>query len=235
MLRTDNLDVSYGPLQVLWNVSVHVDEGEIVALLGPNGAGKSTLLNSISALAGDLVGEIRFRGERIDGLPTHEIVDRGLVHVLERRRVFPYLTVEQNLILGSWLPRAREKRAHNLDRVLSLMPDMADKLALEARRLSGGQQQQLAIGRGLMSAPRLLMLDEPMLGLYPAMVDTIANTIRQLRDDGITILFIEQNVDLALELSDRAYVLQSGRVALEGRSSQLASGSDVSDVFMGRR
>lgn len=233
MLEVADLHVAYDGYQVLWNVDVRVGEREIVCLLGPNGAGKSTLMNSISGLVRPRAGSIRFRGERIDGLPTHRIVARGIGHVLERRRIFPYLTVRENLVMGSYLPNARRERAATLEWVLDLFPALREKLQALGHTLSGGQQQQLAVARGLMARPSLLMLDEPLLGLSPAIVEEIIATLRRIRDQGITVLFIEQNVERALGISDRGYILESGRVALSGTAAELLADPRVLEVYLG--
>jgi branched-chain amino acid transport system ATP-binding protein len=233
MLAINGLDVRYGGFQVLWSIDVAVQVGRIVALLGPNGAGKSTVLNAVSGFVPRTAGAIRFLGDRIDGLPTHEIVARGLVHVLERRRVFPYLSVQENLLLGAWLPHARACRAETLEGVYELFPPLKERVRQRAHSLSGGEQQMLAIGRGLMARPKLLMLDEPFLGLAPHFVEHIADIILQLRTKGVTMLFIEQNVELALSLSDYAYVLESGRVAIEGPSAKLSQHDEIRKVYLG--
>jgi branched-chain amino acid transport system ATP-binding protein len=233
MLEITRLEVKYGEFQVLWGVDVLVQAGQIVAMLGPNGAGKSTVLNTVSGFAPRAAGTITFGGERIDGLRTHEIVARGLVHVLERHRVFPYLSVQENLLLGAWLPPAKRERIKTLEMVYELFPRLRERPRQRAHSLSGGEQQMLAIGRGLMARPKLLMLDEPFLGLAPHVVDHIGDIIVRLRESGVTILFIEQNVELALALSDYAYVLESGRVALEGPPSKLAEHEEIRKVYLG--
>jgi branched-chain amino acid transport system ATP-binding protein len=233
MLAIDGLEVGYSGFQVLWGVDVRVHAGRVVALLGPNGAGKSTILNAVSGFAPRTAGSISFCGERIDRLPTHRIVARGLVHVLERRRVFPYLSVHDNLLLGAWLPGAKRRRAATLENVYDLFPRLRERARQRAHSLSGGEQQMLAIGRGLMAQPKLLMLDEPFLGLAPDMVEHIAEIIVRLRSGGVTILFIEQNVELALSLADYAYVLESGRVAVEGASSALSEHDEIRKVYLG--
>lgn len=233
MLAIDGLEVKYGGFQVLWGVDAAVQVGRIVALLGPNGAGKSTVLNAVSGFVPRSAGAISFLGDRIDGLPTHQIVARGLVHVLERRRVFPYLSVQENLLLGAWLPHAKCCRAETLEGVYELFPPLRERVRQRAHSLSGGEQQMLAIGRGLMAQPKLLMLDEPFLGLAPHVVEHIADIIVRLRAKGVTILFIEQNVELALSLADYAYVLESGRVAVEGPSSELSEHDEIRKVYLG--
>jgi branched-chain amino acid transport system ATP-binding protein len=233
MLRVRDLEVAYGDFQVLWAVDLHVQEGEIVCVLGPNGAGKSTLMNTISGLLKPKSGSIEFRGERIDGVPAHEIVQKGLSHVLERRRIFPYLTVRENLILGSYAPKAKQGRAEAMERVLDLFPVLGERQKQMGSLLSGGEQQMLAIGRGLMSNPKFLMLDEPFLGLAPSYVDLIMDTMKLISESGVTILFIEQDVVGALGLSDRGYVLESGRVVLENTGESLLGSEMVRKVYMG--
>jgi branched-chain amino acid transport system ATP-binding protein len=235
LLRVEGLSVAYGDFQVLWDVSLQVDAGEIVALLGPNGAGKSTLLNGISGLVRPRQGRIEFRGQRLEGLPPHHRVGHGLAHVLERRRLFPHLSVRQNLLLGAYHPAARRHRTESLARVEALFPRLRERAAQPAHTLSGGEQQMVAIGRGLMARPRLLMVDEPTLGLAPRVVSEILEVLRHLnRDEGITVLFIEQNVQMALSLADRGYVLESGRLLLEGGSAGLLASDEVRRVFLGR-
>lgn len=233
MLEIAGLQVCYDSYQVLWGVDLTVNDREIVAVLGPNGAGKSTVVNTISGLVSSAAGTITFRGERIDRLPTHTIVRRGIAHVLERHRVFPLLSIRDNLKLGSYQEHARARRQESLAWVFELFPVLAQRADQLANSLSGGEQQQLAIGRGLMSRPGLLMLDEPLLGLSPKMTDEVMETISKLRSHGMTILFIEQNVEQALALSDRAYILESGRVALGGLSSDLLSDERVREVYLG--
>ena len=233
MLVVSGLEVKYGDFQVLWGVDVAVQAGKIVSLLGPNGAGKSTVLNAVSGFVRRAAGHITFDGERIDGLPTHRIVARRLAHVLERRRVFPYLTVQENLLVGAWLPEAKRRRADTLEWVYGLFPRLRERTKQRAHSLSGGEQQMLAIGRGLMSHPRFLMLDEPFLGLSPHVVEQISEIIVRLRDSGVTILFIEQNVELALALADYGYVLESGRVAIEGSAASLVQHEELRKVYLG--
>jgi branched-chain amino acid transport system ATP-binding protein len=234
MLRVDGLSVAYGDFQVLWDVSLEVRAGEIVALLGPNGAGKSTLLNSVSGLVRPRGGHIEFAGRPMDGLAPHERVGRGLAHVLERRRLFPYLTVRQNLLLGAYHPAAKAHRTESLARVEALFPRLRERQAQPAHTLSGGEQQMVAIGRGLMARPRLLMVDEPTLGLAPRVITEILEVLRCInREEGITVLFIEQNVQLALSLAHRGYILESGRVLLEGRADTLLASDEVRRVFLG--
>jgi branched-chain amino acid transport system ATP-binding protein len=234
MLVVEGLDVAYGDFQVLWEAELRVDDGEIVCVLGPNGAGKSTLMNTISGLLTPRAGHITFLDQRIDGLPTHRTVGHGLAHVLERRRLFPFLTVLDNVLLGAHNPLARPHRAQTLAQVEALFPVVRARRAQLAHTLSGGEQQMVAIARGLMARPRLLMIDEPFLGLAPQVVQEIGRLVRRIRDEqGITVVFIEQNVELALRLADRGYVLESGRTILTGPSAELLQSPDVKRIFLG--
>jgi len=234
LLTVEGLDVAYGDFQVLWQAVMHVGDGEIVTVLGPNGAGKSTLMNTISGLITPRAGRITFGGTRIDGLPAHRIAGEGLAHVLERRRLFPFLTVLDNVVLGAHNPAARPHREESLALVQRLFPVIAERRGQLAHTLSGGEQQMVAIARGLMARPRLLMIDEPFLGLAPMVVQEIAGLMRRIRDEqGISIVFIEQNVELALRLADRGYVLESGRTILTGPSAELLQSAEVKRIFLG--
>jgi branched-chain amino acid transport system ATP-binding protein len=234
MLEVEGLDVAYGDFQVLWQASIRVGEGEIVAVLGPNGAGKSTLMNAVSGLLAPRAGRITFQGKRIDGLPAHRTAGKGLAHVLERRRLFPFLTVLDNVLLGAHNPGARTRRDETLARVERLFPVVAERRRQLAHTLSGGEQQMVAIARGLMARPRLLMIDEPFLGLAPVIVQQMGSLIRRIRDEeGVGILFIEQNVELALGLADRGYILESGRTILTGPSAELLQSEEVKRIFLG--
>jgi branched-chain amino acid transport system ATP-binding protein len=233
LLAAESVDVAYGDFQVLWEVSAHVREGEIVALLGPNGAGKSTLMNTISGLLHPRRGHVVFAGRRIDTLPAHHIVGQGIAHVLERRRLFPFLTVRDNLLLGAHHPAARRERTATLERVEKLFPVLHERRGQLAHTLSGGEQQMVAIARGLMARPRLLMIDEPFLGLAPRIVQEIGGVIRRIHDEGVAVLFVEQNVELALTLAHRGYVLESGRLILHGPSAELLQSAEVKRVFLG--
>jgi branched-chain amino acid transport system ATP-binding protein len=205
-----------------------------VCVLGPNGAGKSTLMNTISGLLQPRAGRITFLDRRIDGMPAHRAAGHGIAHVLERRRLFPFLSVLDNVVLGAHTPRARPHRAETLAWVESLFPVIRARRAQLAHTLSGGEQQMVAIARGLMARPRLLMVDEPFLGLAPQMVQEIGRLMRRIRDEeGLGIVFIEQNVELALRLADRGYVLESGRTILSGPSSDLLRSPEVKRIFLG--
>ena len=232
-LEVRDLDVLLGDYQVLWGARLAVAPGEIVALLGPNGAGKSTLLNAVSGLLRPRAGAIRLDGAPIAGLPAHRIVGRGVGHVLERRRLFPYLTVRQNVWLGAYHPTARAGREAQFERVAQLFPVVTARAAQLAHTLSGGEQQMVALARGLMARPRLLMIDEPFLGLAPRVVAELAEAIRTINREGVTILFIEQNVELALSLAGRGYVLESGRTVLDGTAEALRRSPEVRRIFLG--
>ena len=233
MLEVAGLEVAYGDYQVIWDVSLHVAAGEIVSVLGPNGAGKSTVLNTISGLCRPKAGRITFKGERIDGLPPYEIVRRRLAHIMERRRVFPYLSVRQNLWLGGYNPSARDARAQTLEFVFELFPKLEERESQLAHSLSGGEQQMLALGRGLMARPELLLIDEPLLGLAPAVAEDMMRILRQINETGVSILFIEQNVQTALSIADRGYVLEGGHLVLDGTAEELLASADVKRIFLG--
>jgi branched-chain amino acid transport system ATP-binding protein len=233
ILAVEGLDVAYGDFQVLWEAGIRVEHGEVVCLLGPNGAGKSTLMNTISGLLRPRRGRIVFEGQPIGGWPPHRIVAQGVAHVLERRRLFPFLTVRENLLLGAHNPRARPLRDESLARVEALFPVLRERRAQLAHTLSGGEQQMVAIARGLMARPRLLMIDEPFLGLAPRVVEEIGQVIRRIHAEGVSVLFVEQNVELALGLSDRGYVLESGRSVLDGAAADLLRSPEVKRIFLG--
>ena len=233
-LEARGLDVLYGDYQILWDVSFRARRGEVVAILGPNGSGKSTLMNTISGLVRAHSGEIQLGDRRIDGLPPHKIVGLGLAHVLERRRLFPYLTVRQNLLLGAYHASARARREETLADIEALFPNLRERHSQIAGTLSGGEQQMVAIGRGLMARPALLMVDEPFLGLAPRVIEQIAEVLTAInRERGITLVFIEQNVELALRMAHRGYILESGRAILEGPSADLLASSEVKRIFLG--
>ncbi len=233
-LAVQNLDVAYGDYQVLWEAELRVAAGEIVAVLGPNGAGKSTLVNTISGLLRPRAGSISFEGQRIERMPAHRRAGIGIAHVLERRRLFPFLTVHDNVLLGAHNARARPQREETLARLEALLPLLRTRRAQLAHTLSGGEQQMVAIARGLMARPKLLMIDEPFLGLAPRMVAEIGELVRRIRgEQGISVLFIEQNVELSLRLADRGVVLESGRTVLSGSAAELLRSSEVKRIFLG--
>jgi branched-chain amino acid transport system ATP-binding protein len=234
LLSVEGLDVAYGDYQVLWGAEVSLAQGEIVAVLGPNGAGKSTLVNTISGFLKPRAGAITFEGRRIDGSAPHHSAGAGIAHVLERRRLFPFLSVRDNVLLGAHNPRARPHREETAARLEALLPLLKARRSQLAHTLSGGEQQMVAIARGLMARPKLLMIDEPFLGLSPRMVDEIGALVRRIRDEeGVSVLFIEQNVELSLRLADRGVVLESGRTVLSGPSAQLLRSSEVKRIFLG--
>ena len=232
MLEVKGLRAGYGAIEVLRGVDLAVAEGEIVALLGSNGAGKSTLNNNISGLYRPFGGAIRFVGRDIAGAPSMDIVEMGLVQVPEGRRVFPNLSVRENLELGSYR-RGRAARARNLEHVWSVFPRLAERSTQSAGTLSGGEQQMLAIGRGLMSEPRLLILDEPSLGLSPLLVEEMFALIERLNRSGLAILLVEQNVVQSLTIAHRAYVLENGRIALSGKAADLAQDPTLRKSYLG--
>jgi branched-chain amino acid transport system ATP-binding protein len=233
LLNIKNIDVAYEDYQVIWNVSLSVKEGEIVALLGPNGSGKSTILNSISGLIKIKTGEINFNNIPIHKFETYQRVGVGISHVLERRRVFPYLTVLQNLLLGAYHEKAKAERDKSLQDVYNFFPKLKDRSSQIANTMSGGEQQMLAIGRGLMGMPKLLMVDEPFLGLAPLVIEDLKLIFKKIAERGIAILFVEQNVRLALSMANRGYILESGRLVIDGASKDLVDSKEVKRVFLG--
>ena len=233
MLKINNLCVSYGTLRIIQGVSMEINEGELIALVGSNGAGKTTLLKAISGVKKPAAGQIVFEGQDITNLSAPEIVRLGVIQVPEGRKLFPQMTVEENLELGSYLPGPKKKRKENLLRVYELLPDLKIKAKLPAGSLSGGQQQMAAIGRGLMSCPRLLILDEPSIGLSPLLTDIMFGIIDKIRKEGVTILLVEQNVQNALSLSDRAYVLEQGVIAMEGPALTLLDDEKLKKAYLG--
>ena len=233
MLEVSNINAFYGKIQALWDVSLKIDEAEIVALVGGNGAGKTTLLKTISGLLRPASGQVVFRGNRIDGLKSHAIVDLGMSHIPEGRKLFPDMSVRENLEMGAYPKRVWKHKQETLDEVYQLFPFLRVRQGQLARTLSGGEQQMVAMGRGLMSRPRLCVIDEPSSGLAPIVVDEIFQIIEGLRDRGIAIFLIEQNVQQTLEIADRAYVLENGRVTLEGESEKLLEEEHIRKAYLG--
>jgi branched-chain amino acid transport system ATP-binding protein len=235
LLEVKNLEVSYGDIQVLWDVSLQVEEGTIVALVGANGAGKTTLLKTISGLLRVKNGEILFSGESLHNLKPQEIVDRGVIHVPEGRRLFASLTVIENLKLGAYIPRTRPLFAESLERVFSLFPVLKNRKDQKAGTLSGGEQQMLAIGRAVMARPKLIMLDEPSLGLSPILVKTIFGLLSTLNEQKTTILLVEQNVNQALKIAHQAYVLKTGKIVMCGKGCDLLINEEIRKAYIGER
>ncbi len=236
LLALEAVDAGYGALQVLWGVSLRVERGEIVSLIGPNGAGKTTVIRAILGLVPlrrRSGGAVRFKGERIDGLAPEQIVKRGMAVVPEGARVFPEMTVLDNLRMGALAPRARAREPQSLDDVFAMFPRLAERRRQLAGTLSGGERQMLAIGRALMSGPDLLLLDEPSLGLQPSLVKSIIEAIRGINERGVTVLLIEQNVHFSLPISHRAYVLEQGRVVLEDAGPALLESPHVRLSYLG--
>jgi branched-chain amino acid transport system ATP-binding protein len=233
MLKVSNIDVAYGDVQVLWNVSFEVREQEIVVLVGANGAGKSTTLRTISGLLHPLKGSIEFKGSRLDQIPDYRIIDQGIAHVPEGRRLFPEMTVEENLIMGSLTPKAKAKRSETLQEVFRLFPRLEERRKQQARTMSGGEQQMCAIGRGLMSLPEILMFDEPSLGLSPILVKEIFQIVQRINQEGVTVLLVEQNVMHTLSICHRAYVLENGRIVMEGTGQELLNNPHVKEAYLG--
>jgi branched-chain amino acid transport system ATP-binding protein len=232
VLKVEALDVGYGEIRALKGVGLEVGRGEIVAILGNNGAGKTTTLKTISGLLHPTAGTITLESEPLVGVPPHEIVSRGVAHVPEGRRIFNRLTVRENLTMGAYL-RNDAGIVADLDRVFALFPRLAERLTQVAGTLSGGEQQMLAIGRALMANPRLLLLDEPSMGLSPVLVEQIFDTITDINRQGMTILLVEQNAAMALSIAHRGYVLETGSIALEGTAAELSDNADVRRAYLG--
>jgi branched-chain amino acid transport system ATP-binding protein len=215
MLKVNGIDVGYGDVQVLWDVSFEVREKEILVLVGANGAGKSTTLRTISGLLRPRKGTIEFKGIRLDQIPDHKIIEQGIAHVPEGRRLFPEMTVEENLIMGSLKAKAKGRRQTTLKWIYQLFPRLEERRKQQARTMSGGEQQMCAIGRGLMALPEILLLDEPSLGLAPILVQEIFHIAQRINQEGVTVMLVEQNVKQTLSICHRAYVLENGRIVLE--------------------
>lgn len=233
MLKVTNLRAGYDEVSVLHDVSLEVRPGEVVALVGANGAGKSTVMRCLAGLLKPTEGSVRFLDEEIGGLPAAQVVARGLAYVPEGRRLFGKLSVRENLLLGAYLERQDQRVAERLDMVLSLFPRLKERLTQTAETMSGGEQQMLAIARGLMSMPKLLLVDEMSLGLMPALVEKVMAAVLDIRKAGITVLLVEQMVQEALEIADRGYVLQSGRIVLSGSASELLENPEVRRAYLG--
>jgi len=233
MLAVEKLNSGYGRIQILWDVALKVKKGEIVALVGANGAGKSTTLKTIAGILRRMSGSVTFEEKHIEGLPAHVVVSQGLALVPEGRRVFSYMTVKENLEMGAYTVKSAKEVQQNLEWVYSLFPKLKDRQSQLAGTFSGGEQQMLVIGRALMSRPRFLMLDEPSLGLQPNIVNNVFESLKQLHAEGVTILLVEQNVRKSLELAQRGYVLEHGRVVLEGEGKTLLANEEVRKAYLG--
>ncbi len=233
MLEVRGIDVFYGDVQVLWDVSFEVKKGEVVALIGGNGSGKTTSLATVSSLLKPRKGTVTYEGQPIHTRAPHDMVNLGIAHVPEARRLFPEMTVRENLLLGALTPEAKKTRPQTLEKVFTIFPRLKEREKQQAGTLSGGEQQMAAIGRGLMSRPRLLMLDEPSLGLSPILVGDIFRVIKEVHSEGVTVLLVEQNVFRTLEIADRAYVLGNGRVVLQGSGAELLANDHVRKAYLG--
>jgi branched-chain amino acid transport system ATP-binding protein len=233
LLQLEGITAGYGAFTALWDVSLRVEQGEAVAVVGPNGAGKTTLMRVISGLLPSREGRLAFEGADLTGKKAYDIVAHGIAHVPEGRRIFAGLTVGENLKMGAFLPAARGHYRESLERVYTLFPVLAERQAQRAGSLSGGEQQMLAVGRALMSRPKLILFDEPSMGLAPVMVLRLFDLIRRVREEGYTILVVEQNVRQVLKIVDRAYLLEAGRMKMEGRASELAEQDFVRKAYVG--
>ncbi len=233
MLEVENLSAAYGMVQILRDVSFKVEEKEIVSIIGPNGAGKTTLVKAIMGLLKPQAGSIKFKGESIANLPTYDIVKKGVTMIPEGREIFPRMTVEENLLLGAYTIKDRAKIKETKEKVEDIFPVVKKKEKALAQTLSGGEQQMLVICRSLMSNPQLLILDEPSLGLAPIIVEKVLDTVRTVNDEGVTVLLVEQNIHDSLNVADRGYVLEEGKIILEGKSRELLSNSHIKEVYLG--
>ncbi len=233
MLTLENISVSYGAIEALTDISLEVNQGEVVTLIGANGAGKTTTLRTITGLLEPRSGRIMYEGKQISGMPTHELVPMGIAMSPEGRGVFANLSVKENLEMGAYIRKDKAGIKKDMDRGFALFPRLKEREAQKAGTLSGGEQQMLAMARALMSKPRLLLLDEPSLGLAPLLVHTIFEAIEEIRAEGTTILLVEQNANAALHHSDRAYVLETGRIVMQGDSKQLAQDPKVKEAYLG--
>ena len=233
MLEVTNVSSGYGMVQILWNVSFKIKEKEIVSIIGPNGAGKTTLVKTIAGLLTAKTGTIRFNGETVEKLPPYEIVKRGITMVPEGREIFPRMTVEENIRLGAYAIKEKGKVAESRERVYQIFPVLKKKEKTLAQTLSGGEQQMLVIARSLMSNPQLLILDEPSLGLAPIIVEKVLDTLQTINEDGVAVLLVEQNIRDSLNIANRAYVLEEGKIIIEGEGRELLDNDHIREVYLG--
>jgi len=233
MLEVENVSAGYGLVQILWDVSFKIKEKEIVTILGPNGAGKTTLVKTIIGLLPPKSGTIRFKGESIEKLPPYEIVKKGMTMIPEGREIFPRMTVDENLRLGGYIVADKSKVKDSKEKVYQIFPVLKHKEKLLAQNLSGGEQQMLVIGRSLMSNPELLILDEPSLGLAPIIVEKVLDTLSKINEDGVTILLVEQNIRDSLSIANRGYVLEEGKIIIEGEGRELLNNNHIKEVYLG--
>ena len=233
MLDIENISASYGMVQILRDISFHVEKKEIISIIGPNGAGKTTLVKTIMGLLHAKSGTIRFRGENIEKLPPYEIVQKGLILIPEGRDIFPRMSVEENILLGAYTIADKQQLRESQERIYQIFPVLRKKEKSIAQTLSGGEQQMLVIGRSLMSNPELLILDEPSLGLAPIIVAKVLDTLREINDEGVAILLVEQNIRDSLNIANRAYVLEEGKIIIEGKGRELLSNDHIKEVYLG--
>lgn len=233
MLEVENVSAAYGMVQILWGVSFEIREKEIVSIIGPNGAGKTTLVRTISGLLPAINGTIRFKGENIEKMPPHEIVKKGITLIPEGREIFPRMTVEENLLLGAYTVKDKNTIKKSKEKVYDIFPVLKKKEKALAQILSGGEQQMLVISRSLMSNPELLILDEPSLGLAPIIVEKVLDTLRKINEDGVTILLVEQNIRDSLNIANRGYVLEEGKIIIEGEGRELLHNDHIKEVYLG--
>jgi branched-chain amino acid transport system ATP-binding protein len=233
MLEAENVSAGYGMIQILWNVSFKIKEKEIVSIIGPNGAGKTTLVKTIMGLLPAKTGTIQFNGEHIENLPPYEIVKKKVSLIPEGRDIFPRMSVEENILLGAYTIKDKQRVKDSQERIYQIFPVLRKKERALAQTLSGGEQQMLVIGRSLMSNPRLLILDEPSLGLAPIIVAKVLDTLRQINDEGVAVLLVEQNIRDSLNIADRAYVLEEGKIIIEGEGRELLSNDHIKEVYLG--
>ena len=233
MLDIKNLDVNYGDVKVLDNVSLYVNENEVVGVFGPNGHGKTTLLNTISGLIKPKKGNISFENENLEKFPAHKIVEKGVIQIPQGSRLFPELTVHENLMLGAYTSNAWNQRRNNIEKVFDIFPPLKERENKRCLTLSGGERQMVALGRGMMSNAKLLMLDEPTLGLAPLIRETLLEKIPEIRDTGVTLLIVEQNIFFASEFSNRLYLIENGKIALEGKKEEILSNEHVKEAYLG--